>query len=392
MEQKLTNQTIELQELNRVLSVEMSERLQAEIASENEKKRLNDVLEMLPAYIILLSPDYHVPYANRFFRQRFGDSGGKRCYEYLFNRTEPCEICDTYRTLKENRQITWEWVGPDRHVYSIFDYPFKDSDGSPMIMEVGIDITDLKEAQNNLLSLNKELETRVEDLIRSNNELEQFARVASHDLQEPLRMVASYTQLLGMKYKDKLDSDANDYISFAVEGAIRMQELINDLLDFSKIGSNTGNFRQVDLNNAFKTALNNLRLIISEKGASVSGDNLPVVFADESQVVQLFQNLIANALKFCDVTPVIHVSSEYADGFFRISVKDNGIGIESQYYEKIFRIFQRLMPREKYEGTGIGLAICRKIVERHGGKIRVESEPGKGSEFVFTLPVSSGQV
>jgi len=387
VEDKLVRQAKELQKVNDALIEEMSERLKAEMIAENERKRLNDALELLPAYVILLSPDYRVPYANRFFRERFGESGGKRCFEYLFSRSEPCEVCHTFRTLKENKLITWEWIGPDKHIYSIFDYPFKDTDGSPMIMEVGIDVTELKEAQVNLLSLNKELEQRVTELLRSNMELQQFAQVASHDLQEPLRMVASYTQLLSKKYSGKLDNDANDYIKFAVEGAARMQNLINGLLDLSRIEMKGGKIIRVDMNKALKYALNNLKISISESHASVTSDELPPVMADEVQVVRLFQNLISNAIRFSEKTPVIHIASARSDGNNIFSVSDNGIGIEEQYFEKIFRIFQRLMPRDKYQGTGIGLSICKKIVERHGGKIWVESEPGKGSTFKFSLPV-----
>jgi signal transduction histidine kinase len=368
----------------------MSERLKAEVIAKNERKRLNDALELLPAYLILLTPDYHVPYANRFFRERFGESGGKRCFEYLFGRTEPCEVCDTYRTLKENKMVTWEWVGPDKHIYSIFDYPFKDTDGSPMIMEVGIDVTELKEAQHNLLSLNKELELRVAELLRSNMELEQFAQVASHDLQEPLRMVASYTQLLSKKYSGKLDDNANDYIKFAVEGATRMQNLIIGLLDISRIEMKGGPVIKVDMNNALKNALNNLKITIGESHATITSDDLPSVMADEGQIVRLFQNLVSNAIKFSEKPPVIKVLSVQSNGNHIFSVSDNGIGIEEQYFEKIFRIFQRLMPRDKYDGTGIGLSICKKIVERHGGKIWVESEPGIGSTFRFSLPATTG--
>ena len=388
VEDKLLLQTRELQKVNAALNDEMTERLKAEIIAKNERKRLNDALELLPAYLILLTPDYHVPYANRFFRERFGESGGRRCYEYLFGRTEPCEVCDTYKTLKENRLITWEWVGPDKHIYSIFDYPFKDTDGSPMIMEVGIDVTELKDAQHNLLSLNKELELRVAELLRSNMELEQFAQVASHDLQEPLRMVASYTQLLSKKYSGKLDDNANDYIKFAVEGATRMQNLIIGLLDLSRIEMKGGPIIKTDMNDALKYALNNLKITIGESHALITTEVLPSVMADEVQVVSLFQNLICNAIKFNEKPPVINVSSVQSNGNHIFSVSDNGIGIEEQYFEKIFRIFQRLMPRDRYDGTGIGLSICKKIVERHGGKIWVESEPGNGSTFKFSLPAT----
>lgn len=873
------------------LNNEIAGRQKVEKALEEERKRLNDVLELMPAYLILLSKDYHVVYANRFFRERFGESHGRRCYEYLFNRNEPCEVCDTYRVLKEKRPVTWEWTGPDNHIYSIFDFPFSDHDGSEMIMEAGIDVTGLKEAQKELLKLNAGLEERVnsrtgelsrsnerlrilsrtsakllesgdpqhiidgicnqvmkfldcqvffnylmdeeegklslntysgipektakaihwlnlgeavcgcvardgkriivenipeandprtdlvrsfgvkayachpllmgekvlgtlsfgtnsrtsfseedislmktiagqvaialrriryekrlresenryretaeslsklnrtlnslsksskammhskneqqylsevcriimedcghsmvwigyaqddaeknvrpvafagfeegyidtlritwsdtelgrgptgtairtgkpclcrnmhtdpdfrpwrkealkrgyassvvlplkneqrvfgaiciysrepesfteeevmllneladdlsygigylrlaeseksavermrlsgeklnlalqngnigtwewyldtniidwdsrmetifglgpgtfrgtyeafeeclaeediphvrkaindtletnvpfetvyriqkngsmyhisskalvtigqdnkpvklsgvcfditdmkkgaermlfrlnEDLLRSNRELEQFAYVASHDLQEPLRMVSSFTQLLQMRYNDRLDEDAREFIGYAVGGAVRMQNLINDLLEFSRIGSRPGKFGQVDMNKVMHQARMNLRFNIEEKKAEVTTDELPLVHADYYQVMQLIQNLLANSIKFCNTTPKIHVFAAQENSHYTFTVKDNGIGIEPQYYERIFRVFQRLMPKDQYEGTGIGLAICKRIVERHGGKIWVESEYGKGSEFRFTLPVN----
>lgn len=702
IEMRLRNHNTELIKLNDALNAEIRERAKAEMAVGLEKQKFDDVLELLPAYIILLTRDYKVPYANRYFRERFGESNGKCCYEYLFNRTEPCEVCETFRTLRENRPVTWEWTGPDNNIYSIFDFPFRDSDNSPMIMEMGIDITGLKNAQAEMIRLNTGLERRVdertrqltrtnekllilsetaskllettnpqevidqlcnkvmkyldcevffnylsddrkcrlflnsyagipaetaskikwldkggsicgcvastgtriisedvlnngderaslvrsfgiqayachpllsgdnvlgtlsfgtskrttftaeeisvmkavadqvaiamtrmrdeqavrrseekirsyseklnlalqngnigtwelyhgsntmhwdermenifgflpgtfngtyssfekcladediphlrksindavernvpfdtvyrirkngefsyisskalvvrnnegeplmisgvcfditdmkkgaekalfklnEDLIRSNRELEQFARVASHDLQEPLRMVSSYTQLLAMRYRDKLDDDANEFIRYAVGGAARMQSLINDLLNFSRIEARSGEIRHINLNDAFRHAVNNLRISIDEKKASVTRDELPEIPGHEGQMIQLFQNLLGNALKFSDKRPVIHVSSVTENGHYRISVRDNGIGIEPQYYDRIFKIFQRLMPRDQYEGNGIGLAICKKIVEHHGGTIRVESEPGLGSEFIFSIPRS----
>jgi signal transduction histidine kinase len=660
---------------------------------ETERKMFSDVLELLPAYIILLTPDYHIYYANRFFRQRFGESHGRRCYEYLFNRNTPCEVCETYKVLSENRNVTWEWTGPDNRIYSIFDFMFKAADGSEMIMEMGIDITGLKAAHAELQKLNARLEQAVaertaelrasterlqilsetsskllqsgnpqllinelcnkvmkfldchvffnfmideksgrlklnscagisvkeakniewldlgvsvcgcvardgrriiaeyidetedartnliksfgirayachplmsgdkvlgtlsfgtrsrpvfnadevsmmktvadevaiainrmryenalrlsgeklnlalqngnigtwewdlesnrlewdermqvlfgfrpgtfdgsystfekcldeedvlhvrkainetinngapfelifritkagsknyisskasvtrspdgsplklsgvcfditemrkgaektlfklnENLMRSNRELEQFAHVASHDLQEPLRMISSYTQMLEYRYNDKLDNDARDYIRYAVEGTVRMQNLINDLLGFSRIETKGGKFEPTDFNKCLNQAIKNLRFCINEKNALVTHSTLPVLVADESQIVILFQNLVVNSTKFCTNIPRVQVSAKEEADHFVFSVKDNGIGIERQYFGKIFGIFQRLVSKEQYEGTGMGLAICKRIVERHEGRIWVESEPGVGSTFFFTIP------
>lgn len=231
------------------------------------------------------------------------------------------------------------------------------------------------------------LEQSVAELGRSNAELQQFAYVASHDLQEPLRMVSSYTQLLAKRYKGKLDADADDFIAFAVDGASRMQRLIQDLLAYSRVSTRGFDRRRTHMENALEQATDNLRLAVKEAGAVVTHDQLPAVMADERQLTQLFQNLLGNAIKFRgEEPPLIHVSAKRLDNDWVFSVQDNGIGIDPQYADRIFIIFQRLHNREEYPGTGIGLAICRRIVERHGGRIWVESAPGKGATFSFTLP------
>ncbi|MCL4563005.1 MAG: ATP-binding protein, partial [Chloroflexi bacterium] len=210
--------------------------------------------------------------------------------------------------------------------------------------------------------------------------------VASHDLQEPLRMVSSYVQLIARRYQGKLDQEADEFIAFAAEGANRMKFLINDLLTFSRVGTRGKEFVSVSLETALEHALTNLRMGIEENGVVITHDSLPQVMADDSQMVQLFQNLIGNAIKFRSKTlPKVHVGVKRQGGFWLLCVRDNGIGIDPQFSERIFTIFQRLHSREEYEGTGIGLAICRKIVERHGGRIWVESQPGQGATFFFTL-------
>jgi PAS domain S-box-containing protein len=242
------------------------------------------------------------------------------------------------------------------------------------------DITARKQAEANLLN-------KVEELNRSNEELGQFAYIASHDLQEPLRMVASYTQLLSRRYKGKLDSDADEFIAFAVDGASRMQRLIQDLLAYSRVGTKRSEMVEISSEEALQQALINLRGAIEEKGALVTHDSLPPVIADDMQLVQLFQNLVGNAIKYQNSgVPRVHITAT-KNGAKRwtFSVKDNGLGIDPQYFDKIFGMFQRLHKREEFAGTGIGLAICKKIVERHGGNISVESELGKGSTFRFAL-------
>jgi PAS domain S-box-containing protein len=595
LELRVKERTHELAETVIVLKNEFRERVLAENTVKIERKRFFDVLETLPVYVVLLTEDYHVPFANRTFRERFGESDGKRCYEYLFNRPEPCEICETFKVLKTNQPQHWEWMGPDGRYYDIYDFPFTDTDGAHLIMEMGIDITEQKQAQgkqgvtNSLLelfvkkSLRKEyidavvedirnwsgcefvgirikdnennipyessvgfdddflakenflnlghdnctcmrtileipgpsathsttdggsfycndsvqfsnglsqqdkneyrgncikcgfqsiavipiryrdqvigaihitdlkkdmvslskiqfIETTIaplvgeavqrfnaeaelekyrlnleelvrqrtlelekancqlqseathrqqiaENLARSNKDLEQFAYVASHDLQEPLRAVAGFVDLLKRNLQGSLDDKTAEYMNFTVDGARRMQSLVNGLLEYSRVGAKGQKPQQTDSKAALDLAITHLLISIKESQAVVTADELPSVQVDSLQLTQLFQNLIGNAIKFHgQQPPQVHIRAARQDHAWQFAVADNGIGIEPQYAERIFLIFHRLHTRQKYPGTGIGLAICKKIIERHGGKIWVESKPEIGSTFYFTIP------
>jgi PAS domain S-box-containing protein len=249
------------------------------------------------------------------------------------------------------------------------------------------DITTRKNAEAALLQ-------NVHDLNRSNEELEQFANIASHDLQEPLRMVASYTQLLAKRYKGRLDSDADEFIAYAVDGSTRMQALIQDLLAYSRAGTDGKAHRRISSESVLNEALKNLRATIEENGAVVTHDSLPVLTTDDMQLAQVFQNLVGNAIKYHSAeVPHVHITArKSADNAWIFSVRDNGLGIDPQYFERIFILFQRLHGREEFKGTGIGLAICKKILERLGGRIWVESQLGKGSTFYFALPEIEGNL
>jgi PAS domain S-box-containing protein len=301
----------------------------------------------------------------------------------------------TTRTVEEIAELD----GVDR-IFLTTKGPYRDADNKT-IGTIGIarDITELRkldEARLEVLTHDirgrktaaEHLANTVAELKRSNDELEHFAYIASHDLQEPLRMVASYTQLLAERYKGRLDADADDFITFAVDGAIRMQQLISDLLAYSRAGANVGELHKISGERALNVALVNLHAAIAESGATITHDALPDITMDELQLTQIFQNLLGNAIKYRGAElPRVHVSCVTSDpNEWIFSVRDNGLGIDSQYFEKIFVLFQRLHLREEFEGTGIGLSICKKLLDRIGGRVWVASQPHKGSTFSFSVP------
>lgn len=291
-------------------------------------------------------------------------------------------------------------------IYRVHIVPVRNEQGDIFAgMSMSQNITLQKQAEQNLREARDELEIRVQErtqqlyaanftleqlnaeLQRSNQELEQFAYVASHDLQEPLRAVAGYTQLLADEYQNSLDKTAQEYITYIIDGAARMSQLIQDLLAYSRVNTKGKPFIPTDCNSVLPQVLGNLQVLIAENNATITYDSLPTVIADKTQLVQLFQNLISNAIKFRrEELPQIQITAELEDKAWLFSVTDNGIGIKSQYIERIFQIFQRLHTRREVSGTGIGLAICKKIVERHHGHIWAESEPGIGTTFYFTIP------
>lgn len=286
----------------------------------------------------------------------------------------------------------------------VTDYPLTIRHADGRLTEVLYNASVYKDDRNNVLGVfaaardvnelkraEADLAARAQELARSNADLQQFAYVASHDLQEPLRTISSFSQLLARRYQGKLDSDADDFIAFMVDGAARMQTLINDLLAFSRIDTQGSSFAPTDCEEILHSAEENLKAAIEESGAVITHDSLPRLVADERQLTQLFQNLLSNAIKFRrpETAPRIHVSSKWQNGAWKLSIRDNGIGIDPHYFDRIFVIFQRLHGREQYTGTGIGLAVCKKIVERHGGRLWVESESGTGSIFHFLIPGES---
>lgn len=260
-------------------------------------------------------------------------------------------------------------------------------DGAPEA--VFLEMEDITRREN----ARAEAKSHTDDLERSNTDLEQFAYIASHDMQEPLRMVGSYTQLLGERYRGKLDADADEFIGFAVDGVHRMQTLIDGLLEYSRINRGGRKFQDTNCGDVLAAVQNSLQQAILDSGAVITSDPLPIIAADSGQIGQLFQNMVSNAIKFRKpgASPQIHLSASQKSGHWLFSIHDDGIGIPEDQRGRLFQLFQRLHSRSEYPGTGIGLAVCKKIVERHGGAIWLESEPEKGSTFFFSIPMNDGQ-
>ncbi len=378
----------------RELRHEIGERLRAEEGLRESEARLKALIENAPDGVHTHDLDGVFLDANMKWETLVGYSRdelvGKNPVEVGLIPEE--YIAKNADLLEKSRQ--GEPTGPDemelirkdgtRIGVETSTFPVRRS-GRVEVIGITRDITERKQAE-------AKLKQTLGELARSNAELEQFAYVASHDLQEPLRMVTSYVQLLARRFRGKLDRDADEFIAFAVDGATRMQDLINDLLAYSRVGTRGKPFSPTDPNAALQAALSNLRLAIDGCGAVVDYDPLPIVSSDGTQLVPLFQNLVGNAIKFRrEEPPRVHVSVAKNEDGYVFSVSDNGIGIEAKYHERIFLIFQRLHSRAEYPGTGIGLSICKRIIERHRGRIWVESEPGKGSTFRFTIPMTGGE-
>jgi PAS domain S-box-containing protein len=358
--------------------------------------RYRGLLEAAPDAMVVVSPNGAIVLVNVQAEKRFGylrdELIGQQVKHIIPQGFAERLLADALRSAEDalaqqmgtGIELTGRRKDGSEFPIEIMLSPLESAEGILVTAAIR-DITTRQKAAARLLQ-------KVEELNRSNEELAQFAYVASHDLQEPLRMVTSFLQLLSRRYKGKLGSDADEFIAFAVDGASRMQLLIQGLLTYSRVGTKGTNPIDIPSEEALRQAVMNLRVAIEKSGARVTHDPLPLVLADSTQLIQLFQNLVGNAIKYCGETPLVHVSAARNGAEACIfSVQDNGIGIESQYFEKIFGMFQRLHTRKEYSGTGMGLAICKNIVERHGGSISVESQLGRGSTFRFSLTASENE-
>lgn len=394
LEELVEARTSELREMNEQLEEEIAERTRAEEQIRLISGRLEFLLSSNPAVIYTAAVDDN--FSTTFVTRNVVEMLG-----YM-----PRELIDAPGFWKNHihpedlRRLSPELARFFEHGRHKMEYRFKSKDGRYLwihdeaqlisdesgkpfeIIGFIMDITDRKRAE-------EELKKMADELARSNTDLKQFAYVASHDLQEPLRVITGFLNILARRYQNKLDAKADEFIGYSIDGVKRMQMLIKDLLEYSQVGKKVKEFTLTESAAALDQAIANLRVSIEETGAQITCNALPVVAADSSELIRLFQNLIGNAIKFRgDKAPRVHISAIQKDCKWIFSVSDSGIGIDPSHAERIFAIFQRLHTRSEYPGTGIGLAICKKIVELHGGRIWIESEVGKGSTFYFTIPVT----
>jgi PAS domain S-box-containing protein len=397
----LYNATVYRDEAGNVIGVfaaarDITETMKAQQRVRESEQTLRAYINATTESMMLIDTEGRVIDANETVCKRLGTTRKKLVGSILYDFLEGDHADERRRhvdkVIADRGPVVFEDIRQERYILNTMN-PVLDADGEVTKIAVfGYDITELKK-ERELRELYEQLGRFADDLKRSNQELEQFAYVASHDLQEPLRIVSSYAQLLGKRYQGKLDADADDFIGYLVDGALRMQRLIDDLLALSRVGTRGKPFVPTDSTAVVKEAIENLAFAVQESGAKVTVGPLPTVDADAPQLVQLFQNLIGNAIKFRgENTPRVHISARRNKNEWIFSAKDNGIGIAPEYKDRIFVIFQRLHARDEYPGTGIGLAIARKIVERHGGVIWVDSQANEGATFHFTIPDHGGKI
>ena len=393
LEQRVQERTAKLQQTLGQLQAEIRVREQAEADLWESQQQLQAILDNSPAVIFVLDKQNRYLLSNRSYESLLSTTNeqliGKSIYELW-----GAEFADAYATvnkqvLDQGIPIEVEEVGllnDGLHTYLVNKFPLVDANGVPYaVCGICTDITERKRGE-------QKLEQLTTDLKRSNQELEQFAYVASHDLQEPLRAITGFTQLLRQDYQNQLDESAQEYMNYIVDGATRMRQLIQDLLTYCRLGTDHQEFVPIDCNVVVRQAIANLEVAIADSNATVTHESLPTLKADKTQLVQLFQNLISNAVKFRrDQPPQVHIHAQLRNQEWLFCVRGNGIGIESKYLTRIFEVFKRLHSRTEFPGTGIGLAICKKIIERHGGSIWAESQPELGTTFYFKIPLTPPQ-
>lgn len=378
---------------NIAVLVDITERKRVEDAVAAERQQFFSLLEAMPAYVGLLTPDFQVAFANLYFRQRFGEPEGRRCYDYMFGRSEPCENCLAYKVLETKTPEEYEWLGPDGRTYQICDQLVHDSDGSPLILEMGIDITERKRVEEEIRKLNLELEQRVIDrtaqLEAANQELEAFAYSVSHDLRAPLRHIDGFLELLQKRTATDLDDKSQHYLASVFDSTRRMGTLIDDLLSFSQMGRWEMLKKPVDLKVLVQEVIREFEPEVQGRLVRWQIADLPLVIGDRAMLRIALVNLISNALKFTRLRPEAEIDIGCLPGREKetiIFIRDNGVGFDMNYADNLFGVFQRLHRIEEFEGTGIGLANVRRIISRHGGRTWAEGEINQGATIYFSLP------
>jgi len=380
---------------------DITDRKKAEKAATTERQRLYSLFDALPAFVYLQAPDYTIKYANRYYKKHFGETSGKLCYESLWGRNDPCEICPTFKVFDTKKPQIWEWDGaPDGQIYEINDYPFTDTDGTQLVLELGINITDRKKAEEEREQLTAELKIK-------NKELEQLLYATSHDLRSPLVNIDGYSKELDFSLKELMSSiekmdvplsiknkitpivkeDIPESLEFIQKSISKMDNLLNSLLNLSRLGSTELNIEDINMNGMMSDIMSNHEFSLKEAGVNTEVSELPKCKGDRTQANQLFSNLLDNAIKYLnpEQAGVIKITGNIKGDQSVYCVEDNGIGIAPKYREKIFEIFYQLEPN-RVKGEGLGLTIVNKIVDKMKGSIWVESELGKGSKFFVSIP------
>jgi PAS domain S-box-containing protein len=364
----------------------------AEMALDAERRRLLFLLEELPAYVYLKAPDYSIKFANRFFRERIGDPGDRPCYQVLHGFAAPCKECQSMQVFAIHEPQEREWVHQGGRTYHAYVYPFADSDGSPLVLELGIDITERKQAEEEILQLNEELDQRVQrrtvQLEAANQELESFSYSVSHDLRAPLRAIDGFSRILLKDHGDRLDAEGQRLLEIIRVNTRDMGQLIDDLLAFSRLGRREMQVADLDMGTLVQDVVRELQDTPGDRTVRWDLQPLPGSRADRALIHQVWVNLLGNALKFTRPreSAVIEVGCRSAAHEEVYYVKDNGVGFDMQYAPKLFGVFQRLHRYEEFEGTGVGLALVQRIVQRHGGRVWAEGQVNGGATFYFSLP------
>jgi light-regulated signal transduction histidine kinase (bacteriophytochrome) len=340
-----------------------------------------------------LTPDYHVAFANRSFRERFGESRGRHCYEYCFGLSEPCDFCESYKVLETGRPHHWQVKGEDGSVIDAYDFPFTDVDGSPMILEMDMDITEQvrtkEELEKSQMLLEQRVNERTAELEFANRELDAFSHSVSHDLKAPVRAIEGFSRMLMHKYSATLESEPLRMLNIIHSNTRRMSQMIDDLLTFSRTSRKKVRKAEINLYVLTTKVFEQLRQQTPERDIKIAIGELPPAIGDPSLIEQVMVNLLANAIKFTSSrkTAVIEVGGRTEGKEAIYYVKDNGVGFNEQYAHQLYGVFQRLHSYDEYEGSGVGLSIVKSIIERHGGHVWAEGKLNEGAIFYFALPI-----